>query len=108
MFEQVKKLTIKLQIFESRKISLNNNDRLVERYTKFIKGHYYKCILKLQQTFDDSGTSYKTKSCSICLEEFKNGINATKLKCGHIFCTGCIEEWFSQSTTCPHCRKDFD
>ena len=49
MFEQVKKLTIKLQICESRKILLNNNDRLVERYTKFKKDLYYKCILKLQK-----------------------------------------------------------
>ena len=108
MFEQVKKLTIKLQICESRKILLNNNDRLVERYTKFKKDHYYKCILKLQQTFDDSGTSYETKSCIICLKEFNNGIKVTKVRCGHIFCCECIKEWFSQSTTCPHCRKDFD
>ena len=108
MFEQVKKTTIKLQICESRNILQNNNDRLVEKYTNLKKDHYYKCILKLQQTFDDSVTLYKTNSCVICLEELKNGINVTKLKCGHIFCTKCIEEWFSQSTTCPHCRKDFD
>ena len=49
----------------------------------------------------------KRKAIFRILEERKNGINVTKLKCGHIFCTGCIEEWFSHSTTCPHCRKDF-
>ena len=108
MFEQVKKRTINLQICECRKILLNKNDQLVERYTKFKKDLYYKCILKLQKTFDDSGTSYETKSCIICWKEFNNGIKVTKVRCGHIFCCECIEEWISQSTTCPYCRKDLD
>ena len=41
-------------------------------------------------------------NCAICLENKKLNI---KLKCGHIFCKGCIKKWLiEKSNTCPNCR----
>ena len=98
----------KLQIGRSRDNLRMINNRLVKKYRKFKNDYYHKCILELQKTFEYENSSNITENCIICLEEFDNGKSVTKLKCGHVFCTKCIEEWFSQSTTCPHCRKNFD
>ena len=106
--DEIKSSLDKLQLDENRDNLLNSNTRLVEKYKKFKKDCYYKCILKLQQTFKYNSSLNTLESCVICLEDFKNGNSVTKLKCGHSFCTECIEEWFLKSTTCPHCRKDFD
>ena len=42
--------------------------------------------------------------CSVCLENIKKGEIITKLDCGHIFHTDCINEWVSRDSTCPCCR----
>jgi hypothetical protein len=42
--------------------------------------------------------------CSICLEEYKAGTRATRMFCGHLFCTSCIREWLDTADTCPVCR----
>ncbi|KAK9810330.1 hypothetical protein WJX72_008829 [[Myrmecia] bisecta] len=41
--------------------------------------------------------------CAICQEAMQE---PTRLHCGHIFCEGCINEWFERDsgTTCPMCR----
>ena len=49
--------------------------------------------------------------CAICQEEC---VDATKLRCSHIFCQDCIGEWFDRqpargtaragTKTCPVCR----
>jgi hypothetical protein len=47
--------------------------------------------------------------CAICREPC---VDATKLRCSHIFCEDCIGEWFdrqpsrgaSREKTCPVCR----
>ena len=42
-------------------------------------------------------------NCSICFENMKDNI---KLKCNHIYCTGCIKKWLTErSDTCPTCRE---
>ncbi len=42
--------------------------------------------------------------CSICYEECKG--QQKRLVCGHVFCTGCIKEWYfrSEEPACPMCR----
>ena len=39
--------------------------------------------------------------CSICLDAFKN---PTVTKCGHKFCTHCIEENLRFNSQCPICK----
>lgn len=42
--------------------------------------------------------------CAVCYEECSR---ACKLVCGHVFCTGCVKEWYRKGTGagCPMCRR---
>lgn len=42
--------------------------------------------------------------CVICLD---NIINPKKLKCGHIFCSECIDQHLKTKKNCPICGKVF-
>jgi len=42
--------------------------------------------------------------CSICLEDYRPGCRATRMLCGHLFCTACIREWLRGANSCPVCR----
>ena len=44
------------------------------------------------------------KECSICLEEFKNKEELTRIECSHYFHSECINDWFKSNGTCPLCR----
>ena len=44
--------------------------------------------------------------CVVCQYEFKNGENVTKLDCGHIFHTDCVDTWLSKNKVCPMCHKE--
>lgn len=41
--------------------------------------------------------------CPICLCEFAGAVG--KLECTHVFHQKCLSAWFSESNTCPMCRK---
>ena len=73
---------------------------------KYTKTYLYKCVLKQLTNFVYEKTENQVNDCAVCLEEFKNGANVTKLKCGHLFCSECIEKWLSNSITCPCCRQN--
>jgi len=47
---------------------------------------------------------FETPTCAICMCDF--GSEKKTLRCGHQFHEGCILEWLSRSSTCPHCRLD--
>lgn len=44
--------------------------------------------------------------CSICLDRPDGRV---RLRCGHVFCRGCIEEWYinTEEPACPNCRRRF-
>lgn len=44
--------------------------------------------------------------CVVCQYEFKNGDNITKLTCGHVFHTDCVDTWLSKNKVCPMCHKE--
>ena len=44
--------------------------------------------------------------CSVCLEDFQPGSRATRMLCGHLFCTSCIREWLREANSCPVCRYE--
>ena len=50
-----------------------------------------------------------SRSCSICLENYKFGCLIALLPCGHLFHRKCIYEWFMSSVKyqCPCCRTSF-
>mmetsp|Transcript_40065 Transcript_40065/g.89915 ORF Transcript_40065/g.89915 Transcript_40065/m.89915 type:complete len:491 (-) Transcript_40065:75-1547(-) len=44
--------------------------------------------------------------CSVCLEDYAPGIHATRMLCGHLFCTSCIRDWLRSANSCPVCRYE--
>ena len=43
--------------------------------------------------------------CSICLT---NDANTCIVKCGHVYCEGCLERAKRRSNRCPACRGNID
>jgi hypothetical protein len=43
--------------------------------------------------------------CPICFESPHSMMSHRKItKCGHVFCSQCIDTWFQINMTCPMCR----
>jgi len=59
---------------------------------------------------DDDKTRYVERKyqCSVCGNTFNNSSKATLLKkCGHVFCTSCIEKFTDTPKTCFTCSRPF-
>lgn len=57
---------------------------------------------------DGSGSppvaTYSNDSCSVCLEEYKEGEPLLQLTCGHVYHQECIDLWLKENCVCPCCR----
>jgi hypothetical protein len=42
--------------------------------------------------------------CAICQEAGPALTDPLRLRCGHVFCSPCIERWLDRSAACPTCR----
>jgi hypothetical protein len=52
-------------------------------------------------------TLAENTGCAICQDTISNTESARRLRaCGHVYHTGCIDEWFHRSVFCPACRHD--
>jgi uncharacterized membrane protein YgcG len=55
---------------------------------------------------------YESSTCPVCLEDFdleNPARKSTGLRCGHLFCHGCVKELLKSSTAlCPICRIPID
>jgi hypothetical protein len=60
------------------------------------------CVVVTKEDIVDKTNS----KCSICLEDFGLGTRATRMFCGHLFCTACIQEWLCRANSCPVCRYE--
>ena len=49
-----------------------------------------------------STTPSPSEECTICTDEMKN---PKALRCGHRFCSHCIDKWLKEKATCPCCVK---
>lgn len=56
-------------------------------------GKFYDAILT-PVTGDDL-------ECPVCM----SGNEFVQTRCGHVFCTGCIQSWSHKKPTCPLCRN---
>ena len=58
----------------------------------------------------DHKTLYLDQECTICMSD-PLGDEFKILRCGHIFCTGCIRHWYRangrRTKKCPTCKKPF-
>jgi len=50
----------------------------------------------------------KTKECSICQEDYKQGEILLDLPCDHNFHKNCVTQWLTQHNSCPVCRKPLE
>ena len=61
------------------------------------------------RTFTDpqrtsSTSSEEGRTCLICLEQFSEGTCVKTLPCLHQFCSGCVDTWLRQNSSCPICK----
>lgn len=55
----------------------------------------------------EKDTLIEIEKCPVCLEEFKDIEVCRKINvCGHVYCSECIQKWFSESKRCPVCKKE--
>lgn len=82
------------------------------QFDQYIPYQNHQQIVGLSSNVDVDITSYSKDQCSICFEEFCNGMETDLFytKCSHIFHKECIAKWISQCVKriryycCPLCR----
>ena len=66
---------------------------------------FYKVDIELIAPLDSTEPN-ETDTCSICFEELKDVKYRRKTKCGHTFCSECIQEWLHKKMVCPLCMTN--
>lgn len=51
---------------------------------------------------EETGAQAGPRVCIICTSHFEEGVLTV---CGHQYCKDCIQHWFTQSRTCPMCKR---
>lgn len=44
--------------------------------------------------------------CSVCYEDYENGVELVKLECSHVFHKKCISQWLRLKKSCPLCKQE--
>ena len=80
---------------------------LEEKVGSVSKGLSKKQIKKIPKIIQNKN-KFKgdDNKCVVCQYEFKNGENVTKLSCGHLFHSECVDTWLSKNKVCPMCHKE--
>ncbi|KFP87101.1 E3 ubiquitin-protein ligase RNF6 [Acanthisitta chloris] len=47
----------------------------------------------------------RSRTCSVCINEYATGNKLRQLPCMHEFHIHCIDRWLSENSTCPICRQ---
>ena len=106
---RLKGLVSGIEVEYCNKTAKHMLETLARKNRKYASKYYREYIMRKQETFEYTDELDIERECVICLEEFVNKDSVTKLRCGHVFCTGCIEKWFAseneESDTCPFCKK---
>mmetsp|Transcript_34220 Transcript_34220/g.106243 ORF Transcript_34220/g.106243 Transcript_34220/m.106243 type:complete len:271 (-) Transcript_34220:246-1058(-) len=50
----------------------------------------------------------EAQCCSICMENFRQGMLLIGMPCRHIFHIDCLTEWLQRSSQCPNCRAPIE
>ncbi|NWI95339.1 RNF6 ligase, partial [Pitta sordida] len=54
---------------------------------------------------DIQAENERSKTCSVCINEYATGNKLRQLPCRHEFHIHCIDRWLSENSTCPICRQ---
>ncbi|KAL4633674.1 hypothetical protein ACB092_04G139600 [Castanea dentata] len=63
-----------------------------------------KCSIKALEKVRFQQGLKSVQECVICMEEFHNGSEVTRMPCSHIYHGDCIVRWLETSHICPLCR----
>ena len=82
-------------------------DRVIEESLTDVELKRENVSIKVKnRIFDINKDNFK--SCSVCLENFKDKETVSCLDCGHYFHSNCIKEWGCYKQSCPNCRKKIE
>eukprot|EP00741_Cyanophora_paradoxa_P018388 tig00000204_g17754.t1 len=56
--------------------------------------------------FREGSMPKENATCSVCLGDYTEGEQVRMLPCLHVYHVACIDEWLSNHTTCPLCKRD--
>jgi len=65
---------------------------------------------KLQDNPEPEESLYSPKTCSICIEDYKEGEEVCWSRsddCPHVFHLPCMMDWLMKNNDCPLCRADY-
>ena len=80
---------------------------LEENVGSVSKGLTKKQIKKIPKViYNRNKFSNNDNKCVVSQYEFKNGEEVTKLSCGHLFHSECVDTWLSKNKVCPMCHKE--
>ncbi|KAH7391147.1 hypothetical protein DE146DRAFT_680154 [Phaeosphaeria sp. MPI-PUGE-AT-0046c] len=87
---------------ERMKQRLNDIDGIIKAQL------FSECVAKRKERQTKSQTLFESSEplCAICLDIFDNDAQVRDLRCGHVFHTQCLDEWFARfNEYCPLCHR---
>lgn len=63
---------------------------------------------KMLQREKYSPKKHSISSCCVCLNDFEPDQEVVRLRCEHIFDSGCLERWTKENKCCPICKGELE
>ena len=85
------------------------NTQNVDSYESYtvLDDSVVKVGLEMDKVSSSIELTEQTK-CPICLDDFENGTQFRKVKCNHLFCEECLEDWLEENKKCPVCMNELE
>lgn len=93
-----KLLSYKLKTYNNLKEAFDNNIIILNSHIS--KFNYYNYVFN---TINKILNNSLTDTCGICYSDFDT-TNISVTKCGHIFCSDCLQSAYNMNHKCPLCR----
>ena len=94
--------------FFSRLADLNSSSNIDNTICKSLTSILCKKLTDLLESYRKVSNEDLNKTCTMCLEPFKENEYKRTMKCDHIFHKKCIDKWLNvyNRTDCPNCRSN--
>ena len=97
-------------IFNGSSSSMNHGltiNQLRQNTALFTYNEEFRNSLETEEEGEESEEGEQEHTCTICRDTFVEGDSIRQLnQCKHYYHTNCIDTWFEEHHTCPHCRQD--